>query len=135
MNVVLDKGEVTQLYGIDSGTTVTGEYPVQVQFIAGEGPILEMASEFRGYTMVPTTLWDDEYYSPVSSGTGAATYYTDLYIYNPTSAIDSDLGGLLGQWKFHCAPEQRLPIRIRQAPIIMFRQFRGTVDWQLATSG
>ncbi len=34
--------------------------------------------------MVPTTLWDDEYYSPVSSGTGS--YQTDLYIYNPPGA-------------------------------------------------
>lgn len=86
VNVVLNKGQVTQLYSIDSGTTVTGTYPVQVQFIAGEGPLGGQASEFRGWTMVPTTLWDDEYYSPVSSGTVASATETELYIYNPPGA-------------------------------------------------
>jgi uncharacterized repeat protein (TIGR01451 family) len=87
VSVVLNKGQVTQLYSIDSGTTVTGTYPVQVQFIAGEGPLAGQASEFRGWTMVPTTLWDDEYYSPVSSGTAASASETELYIYNPPGAV------------------------------------------------
>ena len=103
VNVVLNKGQVTQLYGIDSGTTVTGTYPVQVQFIAGEGPITGQASEFRGWTMVPTTLWDDPYYGPDQVQEPVPTRPIS-YIYNPPGAsLTGDLARLIRHRKFHAA--------------------------------
>ncbi|MBT4756744.1 MAG: DUF11 domain-containing protein, partial [Chloroflexi bacterium] len=41
------------------------------------------ASEARGYTAVPSTLWGTTYYSPVNGSVGNGT---DLYLYNPNNA-------------------------------------------------
>ncbi len=79
-NVALNKGEVTQLYHIGAGTTVTANYPVQVQFLTGQQ---DAGYSSRSYTAVPSSLWDHEYYSPVPSSSGGNT---DVYIYNPTGA-------------------------------------------------
>jgi len=78
----LMQGEVTQLWSINAGTTVTATEPVQVQFIVGQAQS-GAYSEIRGYSAVPDSLWDTEYYNPVD-GTGGA-YNTDIYLYNPQS--------------------------------------------------
>lgn len=80
VSVVLNKGEVTQLHNIWSGTTVTATYPVQTLYIAGETRT-DNGRELRGYTSIPTSMWNNEYYDPVSGRTGGNG--TDLYIYNP----------------------------------------------------
>jgi LPXTG-site transpeptidase (sortase) family protein len=76
-NVVLNRGEVTELYHIDAGTTVTSDQPVQVQFIVGTSTSFDS----RSYTATPSSLWETAYYSPVPSDTGGTD--TDLYAYNP----------------------------------------------------
>lgn len=89
VSVVLNQGEVTQLYSINSGTVVTGSSPVQVQFIVGRQDLVDAASEIRGYTAVPAGLWSTEYYSPVGGfveGLSTGGYWvgrTNLYLYNP----------------------------------------------------
>jgi len=85
VSVVLNKGEVTQLYSIWSGTTVSATYPVQTLYLAGEyHGSGDGALELRGYTSIPTNLWTNEYFNPVSGRTGGNK--TELYIYNPGSA-------------------------------------------------
>jgi uncharacterized repeat protein (TIGR01451 family) len=85
VSVVLNKGEVTQLYSIWSGTTVTATYPVQTLYLAGEyHGTNDGALELRGYTSIPTNLWTNEYFNPVNGRTGGNR--TDLYIFNPGSA-------------------------------------------------
>jgi fimbrial isopeptide formation D2 family protein len=83
-NVALSRGQVTQLYHIGAGTTVTSNasHPVQVQIITGQ-PNPTPYWESRSYTVVPSSLWDNEYYSPVASST---TANADIFIYNPTGA-------------------------------------------------
>ena len=87
-SMVLDKGE-TWVIGDNGGevtnfgTIVSATYPIQVQFMVGAGNTGN-ASEARGYSAVPSTLWDDEYFSPVYS-TNQSTSVTDLYLYNPNS--------------------------------------------------
>jgi hypothetical protein len=77
---VIDRGEVTQRYHIDAGTTVSASAPIQVQFIVGtEGT--HGHYELRGYTAVPQGLWDDEYYVPVGSFSDGRD--SDAYLYNP----------------------------------------------------
>ncbi|OGO71216.1 MAG: hypothetical protein A2Z37_07255 [Chloroflexi bacterium RBG_19FT_COMBO_62_14] len=84
LNVTLNRGEVTQLYSINSGTTVAADDPVQVQFIAGQFAS-GGTSHIDGYSAVPDTLWDNEYYSPVGSA-AAAGGDVDLFLYNPNSS-------------------------------------------------
>ena len=81
VSATLNEGEITQLYSIDAGTTVSATEPVQVQFIVGQFAAGE-ASEARGYSAVPDSLWDTEYYSPVG---GFSAGNTDLFLYNPNS--------------------------------------------------
>ncbi len=81
MDVILDKGDVTQLYHINAGTTVNAAYPVQVQTIFGNNYGGTAHYDSRDFTLVPSTLWDTEYYSPVGGFGGG--YDTDLYIHNP----------------------------------------------------
>ncbi|MEW6031199.1 MAG: sortase [Chloroflexota bacterium] len=80
----LNRGEVTQLFHINNGTTVTGTFPIQVQFILGR-PQAGTASDTRSYTAVPSGLWGTSYYGPVPSYTAGGTD-TDLYIYNPSGS-------------------------------------------------
>ena len=83
VNVVLQRGETTQYFGANAGTTVTGTNPIQVQFIAGQD-WTGQASDTRSYTAVPQSLWDTAYYAPVPSANG--TTEVDVYIYNPTAS-------------------------------------------------
>ena len=83
LNVTLDRGETTQLFHVNAGTTVTGSAPLQVQFIAGQ-PNAGLNSDSRSYTAVPSTLWEFEYYGPVPSFGGGSN--TDVFIYNPTAS-------------------------------------------------
>jgi LPXTG-site transpeptidase (sortase) family protein len=84
LSVTLDRGEVTQLYSINAGTTVAADDPVQVQFIAGQANSGQ-SSHIDGYSAVPDTLWDNEYYSPVGSA-AASGGDVDLFVYNPNSS-------------------------------------------------
>jgi hypothetical protein len=83
VSAVLNKGETTQYASADTGTTVVGSNPIQVQFIVGR-PWANAPSDSRSYTAVPSGLWDTAYYAPVSSAN--ATTEADIYIYNPTGA-------------------------------------------------
>ncbi len=87
VNIVLDAGEVSELFHVNTGTTVDASYPVQSQFIVGQAHAGE-ASESRGLTSVPENLWDNEYYNPVAgfgiSGDGN-NHNVDIYIYNPNT--------------------------------------------------
>lgn len=80
VNTTLNRGDVTQLYHINSATTVHASAPVQVQFIVGQFHA-GINSDSRSYTAVPSSLWESSYYSPVS---GFANANTDAFIYNPT---------------------------------------------------
>ena len=84
VSVTLNKGEVTQLHNIWSGTVVSANHPVQTQYIAGETLASGSCCELRGFTAIPTSLWSNEYFDPVSGRTGGNG--TELYIYNPGSA-------------------------------------------------
>lgn len=98
VDTILNKGATTQLYHINHGTTVTGDQPVQVQFIVGDE---KPTYEARGYTAVPDGLWDDEYYNPVG---GFSSGKTDLYLYNPNDEdIEVDFEDLLGTGSFTIA--------------------------------
>ena len=77
---ILSRGAVIQMYGINSGTTVDANNPVQVQFIVGRQ---NANFDSRSHTAVPSDLWDTKYYSPVPS---YGTTNVNLYIYNPTAA-------------------------------------------------
>ena len=100
VNVVLNQGEVTELYHIDAGTTVVGSAPVQVQFMVGDAASGN-ASEIRGYSAVPDSLWDNEYYNSVPSATSGDT---DLYFYNPNaSTITIDFEDQTGTGSFTVA--------------------------------
>lgn len=99
VSVTLNMGEVTQLYSINTGTTVSASSPVQVQIIVGQaqsgGP-----SEARGFSAVPDSLWDTEYYNPVSSS-GDSDGAVDLYLYNPNaSAITVNFADTSGSGSF-----------------------------------
>ncbi len=78
---VLGAGQATNLHHIDAGTIVTASAPVQVQFVVGDfAGGTGNASEMRGFTAVPRSLWSREYYSPVG---GAVSANMDLYVFNP----------------------------------------------------
>ncbi len=83
VNVTLNRGQVSELFHINDGTTVTATNPVQVQFMVGQFNT-GIASDSRSYTAVPDGLWSVAYYSPVPGGGTASD--TDIYIYNPTAS-------------------------------------------------
>ena len=83
VNTNLNRGETTQLFHTNAGTTVTASSPVQVQFIVGQIDA-GLSSESRSYTAVPSNLWESSYYSPVSGFSGG--HDTDVFIYNPTGS-------------------------------------------------
>ncbi|MGH2618942.1 MAG: sortase [Anaerolineales bacterium] len=99
LTVTLNRGEVTQLYSINSGTTVAADDPVQVQFIVGRFATGN-TSEIDGYSAVPDSLWDNEYYNPVgSAAVGGGD--VDLFLYNPnSSAITINFEDLTGSGSF-----------------------------------
>lgn len=80
VNLSMSKGQVTQVYDIWAGTTVTASEPVQVQFIVGNQ---NAGFDSRSHTAVPTGLWDTQYYSPVP---GFGSTNVNLYVYNPTAS-------------------------------------------------
>ena len=84
VNVTLNRGETTQLYSINTGTTVAAADPVQVQIMAGRARA-GGSSEVNGFAMVPDSLWDNEYYGPVG-GSVEAGADVDLYLHNPNSS-------------------------------------------------
>ncbi len=88
VDVVLQLGEVTELYHVNAGTTINATYPVQAQMIVGNDYGGTAHYESRDLTLVPTSLWANEYYSPVG-GFGSG-YDTDLFIVNPY-AYDLDV--------------------------------------------
>lgn len=79
----LNRGQVTQLFHVNTGTTVQASAPVQVQFIVGQ-PWAGAYSDSRSHTAVPSSLWETSYYNPVPSFT--ASNEVEIYIYNPTAA-------------------------------------------------
>ena len=79
VSVTLQKGEVTQYYHSSTGTAVNATYPVQVQFLAGQGQAGGAASEIRGFHAVSNTLWSNAYYVPVGSFANANS---DVFVYN-----------------------------------------------------
>lgn len=83
VNVTLQRGQVTELRHINAGTRVSADEPVQVQFIVGRRAA---RYEIRGYSAVPDSLWDTEYYNPVGS---FSENITELYLYNPNSSAIS----------------------------------------------
>ncbi|KPK95110.1 MAG: hypothetical protein AMJ88_02085 [Anaerolineae bacterium SM23_ 63] len=85
LSTTLNQGGVDELYSINHGTTVAADDPVQVQFIVGQAQTGN-ASEVRGFSAVPDSLWDTEYYNPVS---GASAGNVDLYLYNPNASTIS----------------------------------------------
>jgi len=99
IDAILDKGEVTQLYHVNAGTTVNATYPVQVQTIYGNDYGGTAHYDSRDFTLIPSALWDTEYYSPVGGFGGG--YETDLYIYNPHSTdLTISYQDMLGQGSF-----------------------------------
>lgn len=80
----LQRGQVASYFHAQAvGTTVSGSGPLQVQLLAGY-PWTGLASQMDGTTLVPSSLWEKEYYCPVGSGT--RTQNDDkvaLYIFNP----------------------------------------------------
>ena len=103
VNLAMSKGQVTQVWDVYSGTTVSANHPVQVQFIIGEDLVTPSQSDSRSYTAVPSALWESAYYSPVPSFDNAGVspaqpdVRTDLYIYNPTASP------LTINWQFNSA--------------------------------
>ncbi len=83
VNVLLNRGQASELFHIGDGTTVIATNPVQVQFMVGQFNA-GISSDSRSFTAVPDGLWSNAYYSPVPGG-GAASD-TDIYIYNPTAS-------------------------------------------------
>ncbi len=77
----LAKGQSFWRGGVYSGSTITSNKPIQVQFIVGRE---DFQWDSRSHTLVPIALWDSEYYSPVPSYSGTNV---NLYMYNPTGAI------------------------------------------------
>ena len=65
---------------VNAGIHFKGTKPIQVQFVAAT---TRGKYECRGFNVVPDSLWDNEYYNPVTS-TGTAN--TDLFIYNPNQS-------------------------------------------------
>jgi len=102
VNINLNRGEVTELFHIDAGTTVLATAPVQTQFVVGQ-PNGGIASDSRSYTAVPSGLWSSSYYGPVPSfDLGSATDgFTDVFLYNPTaSALTINYEDNLGSGSF-----------------------------------
>jgi uncharacterized repeat protein (TIGR01451 family)/fimbrial isopeptide formation D2 family protein len=98
VTAILDRGEVTQLYAVNSGTHISATYPVQVHFIVGRDPGIYNAYEARGYNAMPDSVWDNEYYNPVGSQVIANT---DLYLYNPhTTSIIVEYADTTGSGSF-----------------------------------
>ncbi|MBN2257541.1 MAG: IgGFc-binding protein, partial [Anaerolineaceae bacterium] len=99
VSVTLDRGEVTQLHHTFSGTEISATYPVQTLYIAGQYHGLNNgALELRGYSAIPTSLWNNEYFNPVSGRTGGSG--TELYIYNPGSEQSVNWYDLSGSGSF-----------------------------------
>ena len=70
--------------GIQQGATVNSSAPVQVNLITGD---IGATYESRWFTLLPTDLWSDSYYTPVGTPTSTAPSY--VWLYNPgTSSID-----------------------------------------------
>ncbi|MBN1304051.1 MAG: carboxypeptidase regulatory-like domain-containing protein [Anaerolineales bacterium] len=85
----LDEGETYfRNDGVNQGDTVTTSANVQVHLLTGD----ECANfESRYFTLYPTTLWSDSYYTPVSTDT--TNYPTYVFLYNPNA------GGITVQWE------------------------------------
>jgi uncharacterized repeat protein (TIGR01451 family) len=98
VSVTLNKGDVTQLYNIWSGTMVSATYPVQTLYVAGQTLAGTGCCELRGFTAIPTSIWTNEYFNPVSGRTGGNG--TELYIYNPGSAQTVNYQDLSGSGSF-----------------------------------
>lgn len=98
VTVTLNRGQVSELFHINDGTTVTATNPVQAQFMVGQFNT-GIASDSRSYTAVPDGLWHWAYYSPVPGGGTASD--TDIYIYNPTAgALNIDYQDSAGTGTF-----------------------------------
>jgi uncharacterized repeat protein (TIGR01451 family) len=79
----LNRGQVTQLYHVNTGATITANNPIQVQFIVGRQDAIY---DSRAHTLVPSAQWDKQYYSPVSSYNSTTPANVNLYMYNPTGS-------------------------------------------------
>jgi hypothetical protein len=96
VNVTLNKGEVTQLYGANKRTTITGDKPVQAQIVDGVFQA-GVASKADGISLLPDDLWSNSYYSPATSG-ASADGKVDLFVYNPSlTAITVNETGYCGR--------------------------------------
>lgn len=81
VNIVLNKGEVTEYYLPNSGTTIVGSNPIQVVFFNGQART-GTTSQANAFALVPDSLWSNNLYSPVGGFNGENT---DLFIYNPNN--------------------------------------------------
>jgi len=82
VTVTLNQGESYQVSGgVLLGATVVATKPVQVHVMTGK---INGNYESRSYTMVPTSQWDSNYYTPV--GTAANGQEAYVFVYNPGGA-------------------------------------------------
>lgn len=68
---------------VHTGTVIKGSSTVQVTYIIGNH---NDTYQGRAFAAFPRGFWDTEYYSPLDSSNGTATYPTNVYLYNPNNA-------------------------------------------------
>jgi CshA-type fibril repeat protein len=77
-SITLQEGQSIQLTHVMVGTQVTSNNPLQVLMVTGSTATYES----RAFSLTPSGLWTNDYYSAVPSAAGTPT---DLYLYNPGS--------------------------------------------------
>jgi len=95
VDTTLDQGEGHHVDGgVNSGASVNSSKPVQAHLITGD-PYPDGYYESRWFTLFPTNLWSDSYYSPV--GVSSSSDPANVFIYNPHSSsitiYNETLGG------------------------------------------
>jgi uncharacterized protein (TIGR02597 family) len=75
--------------GLGVGARIVSSAPVQVDLLTGD---INEIFESRFYRLLPTNLWADSYYSPVSTPSSAQGFdgtSTTVWLYNPNSSTIS----------------------------------------------
>jgi large repetitive protein len=90
---VINQGESFQVNGgIQSGGTVSSDKPVQAGLITGR---IGGTYASRWYSLLPYSLWDDAYFTPV--GQTNANSRSEVFLFNPqTSSINITVKSLAG---------------------------------------
>ncbi|OFW61941.1 MAG: hypothetical protein A2133_07000 [Actinobacteria bacterium RBG_16_64_13] len=87
-SLTLNEGESTYVPGVSAGGHVVSSRPVQVDMLTGD---IASNYESRDSALIPTNLWADRYYTPVSTPNVASNggdERTTVWLYNPgTSAV------------------------------------------------